>query len=62
MYIHLRSNLASSLRLTLGLIAYFGEKRKKNPEHYSKEIILCLLKTVDLWVSLEYFKTDANSD
>ena len=61
MYIHLRSNLALSLRLTLGLIAYFGEK-KKNPEHYSKEIILCLLKTVDLWVSLEYFKTDANSD
>ena len=29
LYIYLRSNLASSLRLTLGLIAYFGEKRKK---------------------------------
>ena len=31
LYIYLRSNLATSLRLTLGLIAYFGEKRKKKP-------------------------------
>ena len=56
MYIYLRSNLASSLRITLGLVAYFGEKRKKNPEHYSEVIILCLLKTVDLMGFIRVFQ------
>ena len=37
-------------------------KKKKKTNHDSKAIILCPPKTVNLFLLLEYFKTDANSD
>ena len=40
---------------------YFGAKKSK-PKHCFKAIILCPLKTINLWFSLEYFQTDADFD
>ena len=50
-----------SLRSILGLMIYFGAKKTK-PKHCFKAIILCPLKTINLWFSLEYFQTDADFD
>ena len=47
--------------LILGLIIFFWLKKKK-PESIPKQLSCVHKKNVNLGFSLEYFKTDANSD
>ena len=48
--------------LILGLIIFFWLKKKKNQRVFQSNYPVSTKKNVNLGFSLEYFKTDANSD